>query len=236
MQKLFYSTLSFVFAALLIFILLITSFEAVCYWTPGYYKKEFRKYNVAGAIETWTGDRIPEASLDDVIRQTMSYLRGNRKNLIVETEINGTTAEFYNENEKSHMADVRDLFVFCITLRSLSVLTCLAIAGLLTVLLGARQAVFHLCRGYTRVCALILAVSAAVGLCAVINFDKAFTTFHEIFFSQGNWMFDPRESRMIDMLPEAFFSDTALYVFLLFLAAVLLLLLPAVLRTRCRLP
>ena len=202
--------LGIVFAVLLIFITFVTSFEAVTYWTPNFYRDEFEHYQVLDDMQAWMGDEMTMDDLCDVMHQTMVYLRGDRENLIVETTINGGTTEFYNENEKSHMADVRQLFVICLVVRSLAILSCIAIAGFLIVVAGPRGALGYLSRGFIRACLLILGLVAVIAFLAMIDFTRVFTVFHEIFFSQGNWMFDPRESRMINMLPEGFFSDCAL--------------------------
>ncbi len=216
--------LGMIFSIMLIFITFVTSFEAVCYWTPDFYRNEFIKYDVTGSMEAWMGETM---SLDDmchVMDQTMVYLRGDRENLIIETTINGKPAFFYNENEASHMADVRVLFVKCIFLRAIFILTCIAIAGYLIVILTPRGALYYLSRSFISVCIAILTVVMIIGILAAIDFTKYFTIFHEIFFSQGNWMFDPRESRMINMLPEDFFSDCALKIVMTFIGAVLALL------------
>ena len=175
-------------------------------------------------MQAWMGDEMTMDDLCDVMHQTMVYLRGDRENLIVETTINGGTTEFYNENEKSHMADVRQLFVICLVVRSLAILSCIAIAGFLIVVAGPRGALGYLSRGFIRACLLILGLVAVIAFLAMIDFTRVFTAFHEIFFSQGNWMFDPRESRMINMLPEGFFSDCALRIASTFVGAMLALL------------
>ncbi len=225
MKRCIYAALSAVFAILLLFVIFVTSFEAVCYWMPGLYHHEFEKYQVLETMKTWKGDEMTMEDLDKVMEQTMIYLRGDRENLIVETTINGDPAEFYNANEKSHMADVRVLFVRCLTLRALAILTLLAIAALLIVLAHG-QALRILGRGYLVTCAVILTLVIILGLLAMTDFTKYFTIFHEIFFSQGNWLFDPRESRMIDVMPEGFFYDIAARVFMVFLGAVAALLIP----------
>ncbi len=226
MKSLLYNMLAVVFSLFLIFILLITSFEAVCYWQPGYYRAEFEKYQVLDEMEAWMGDRMTMDELTEVMHQTMIYLRGDRENLIVETEINGQMSEFYNEDEKSHMADVRVLFVHSVTLRALAILACIAIFGLLLILEHGK-ALWYLSGGFLRVCLAILILVGLLGLLAATDFTKYFTIFHEIFFSQGNWEFDPRVSRMINMLPEGFFSDTALRILICFLGSVAALLVPA---------
>lgn len=38
----------------------------------------------------------------------------------------------------------------------------------------------------------------------IVDFNTAFTVFHEIFFTNDLWLFDPAEDYMIRMLPEGF--------------------------------
>ncbi len=227
MKAIHHSFLSIIFSLMFIFILFVTSFEAVCYWTPDFYRKEFIKYDVTGSLNSWMEETMTIDDMCYVIDQTMVYLRGDRENLIIDTNINGKQTQFYNDNEKSHMADVRDLFVKCIFLRSIFILSSLAIAGYLVVITGAKKAVCELAKGYIHVCMLILFAVFLIGILAASDFTKYFTIFHEIFFSQGNWMFDPRESRMINMLPEGFFSDCALNIVMTFIGAVTALLISA---------
>jgi uncharacterized membrane protein len=46
---------------------------------------------------------------------------------------------------------------------------------------------------------------------AVTSFNWFFTTFHEIFFPQGNWQFPPGD-HMITLFPDGFWSDVTLLV------------------------
>jgi len=48
---------------------------------------------------------------------------------------------------------------------------------------------------------------------SIFSFDFLFTTFHVIFFPQGNWMFDP-SSLLITMFPQTFFFDISLRIFI----------------------
>ena len=116
---------------LLLFILLVTSFEAVCYWMPGLYRKEFAKYDVLGNLEAWRGETMDMDGLDTVMEETMAFLRGDREDLIVKVPIDGRVQEFYNEDEISHMTDVRDLFVLFIRLRYLAAALCLLLMFLI---------------------------------------------------------------------------------------------------------
>ena len=75
----------------LMIVFLITAVEAVAYWTPGYYKMEYEKYQVL--------DDLPEMTMDDLLSVTdemMAYLRGNREDLHVFTTMDGEYREFFN--------------------------------------------------------------------------------------------------------------------------------------------
>lgn len=41
---------------------------------------------------------------------------------------------------------------------------------------------------------------------AITNFDSFFVTFHHLFFSNSNWLFDPQTDPIIDVLTEGFFA------------------------------
>ena len=75
-MKLLHYLLGILSAFCLIFILLITSVEAVVYWTPGYFEKEYEKYQVL--------DHLPAMTMEDLLEVTdemMDYLRGDREDL-----------------------------------------------------------------------------------------------------------------------------------------------------------
>ena len=103
--------LGILFALCLIVTLLITSVEAVTYWTPGYYEREYSKYNVTEDVHMEMDD------LFDVTTEMMAYLRGNREDLHVPTIVDGQPREFFNDREIAHMEDVRGLFVGALVLR-----------------------------------------------------------------------------------------------------------------------
>ena len=67
----------------------------------------------------------------------------------------------------------------------------------------------------------IIALIAFVGIAVLIDFDAAFTAFHEIFFPQGNWQFSYR-SYMIQMLPsDQVFESIAIKMISLFFIYIL---------------
>ncbi|MBU3194399.1 TIGR01906 family membrane protein [Clostridium algidicarnis] len=60
----------------------------------------------------------------------------------------------------------------------------------------------------------------------IINFDKSFVTFHEIFFSNDYWLFDPIKDPIINILPqEFFFHESMLILSLLVVCSIILIFL-----------
>ena len=109
----------------LIIAFLITSVEAVAYWTPGYYEKEYTKYQVLNDLPEMTMD-----DLLDVTDQMMAFLRGKREDLHVYTTMGGEYREFFNDREIAHMEDVRGLFIGGLWLRRIGILITLCFAAL----------------------------------------------------------------------------------------------------------
>lgn len=128
LMKLFHNLLGLIFSFALMAVLLITSIEAVTYWTPGYYEKEYTKYQVLEAVDMEMDDLL------EVTDEMMAYLRGDRKDLHVPTIVAGQPREFFNEREIAHMEDVRGLFLAAITIRRICFLVMAACAALLIVL------------------------------------------------------------------------------------------------------
>ena len=92
---------------LLVVALLITSFQLAIYGDPGYgfYEREYEKYHVAESLDMEMGDVM------DVTEKMMDYLIGKRPELSVITDVDGQTQDFFNEQDRLHMADVKNLFL-----------------------------------------------------------------------------------------------------------------------------
>ena len=118
--------LGIICAFALMITLLITSVEAVTYWTPGYYEKEYTKYHVLENVHMEMEDLL------DVTKEMMAYLRGRRQDLHVPTTVNGQPREFFNQREIAHMEDVRGLFLAAIAIRRICLLLILASIVLLS--------------------------------------------------------------------------------------------------------
>ena len=97
---------------------LITSVEAVVYWTPGYFETEYETYQVPETVHMQMDDLLY------VTEEMMAYLRGNRDDLHIDTVVDGQEREFFNEREIAHMEDVRELFIGALYLRAACASSC----------------------------------------------------------------------------------------------------------------
>ena len=184
--------LGILFSFCLIVTLLITSVEAVTYWTPGYYEREYSKYNVTEDVHMEMDDLL------DVTKEMMAYLRGNREDLHVPTIVDGQPREFFNDREIAHMEDVRGLFVGALVLRRICIIMAFVCVALLWLLKAD------------------IALVCVLGLVISTDFTKYFVIFHHIFFNNDLWLLDPATDLLINIVPEPFFVDTASYIALVF--------------------
>ncbi len=200
--KLLQNLTGFIFSVCLIAILLITSIEAVTYWTPGYYETEYTKYQVL--------DDLPEMTMDDLLAVThemMDYLRGNRKDLHVFTNMGGEYREFFNSREIAHMEDVRNLFLGGLFIRRAAVLGMIICLAFL-IFTKAKLSVIlpkAVCLGM----GIVFLFGGVLGGIISTNFNKYFVIFHHIFFDNDLWILDPATDMLINIVPEPFFMDTA---------------------------
>ena len=117
-------------AVALLLALLITSVEAVVYWNPGYFEKEYETYAVCDSVQMEMEDLLV------VTDEMMAYLRGQRDTLQVETVVDGQKRGFFNAREIAHMEDVRGLFLGGLALRRGALLLGVCAVGILALLKG----------------------------------------------------------------------------------------------------
>lgn len=186
---------------LLIGVLLLTSFQVAIYGDSQYrfYEREYKKYQVADSLNM-TMDNIM-----DVTDQMMAYLIGKKAELSVITDVDGETQDFFNEQDRFHMGEVKDLFLGGLKIRNIM----LGAVLLILILLVAQKAelIKLLPRSYFVTLGITGVIMVVLGGLFASDFDKYFCIFHEIFFDNDQWMFDPATDYMIRMLPEGFFYD-----------------------------
>lgn len=198
-----------------IIILLISSFETAMYSDFGVYEREYEKYDVLDDLGMTMEDTM------HVTREMMAYLRGDRDVLSVETMVEGRQQDFFNEQDRFHMAEVRNLFIGGLDLR----LGACAAAVLCIIILIFQRADWRkiVPRSYWIVLAVIGVLLTVFAAAAVIDFNAVFVGFHHIFFDNDLWLFDPAEDYMIRMLPEGLFADMVVRIGVLFAGGMIVL-------------
>lgn len=142
----------------------------------------------------------------------------------------------WSESGKSHFTDVRVLFLLDLKVLAAAVLA-LTIVLIVSRLTGRRPGRL-LGRGPSFWAGTgLAAVFVIVGALAATDFDRAFTIFHTIFFpGKDNWLFDPAEDQIINILPQTFFMNCAILILSILLLGCLVLILWDVLPRRKKAP
>lgn len=205
--------ITFISAAALVVMLLLTCVSQAVFGNMNYFRKEFEKYNVTQNIDMEMDDIMY------VMDELMDYLHGDREDLEeIVTEVNGETRDFFTEREKTHMADCKVLFDGGFAIRKGATVVFAA----LTLLLVFKKK-FSLRRFLKYAALFSVIIAAAAGILAIaasIDFNACFIVFHKLFFNNDLWILDPAEDLIINILVEPFFADMALKI-ALYCAAVL---------------
>jgi integral membrane protein (TIGR01906 family) len=118
----------------------------------------------------------------------------------------------FTEDEYSHMVDVRSVFDGA---------KLLIPAGLFVMAIRLQRArsksaaaMFKLVRDGAIAAVVVVAV---VGVVAVVAFDAAFLLFHQVFFPQGNFLFDPATSNLLRLYPDWYWQGITFRIGLSFI-------------------
>ncbi len=114
-------------------------------------------------------------------------------------------APVFNARERAHMADVHKIVVgFFVLVR----------AAAAVVLLGWRRSrgAPWFWRAVARGAAALAVGGVIVGAAFALAFEQAFTLFHDVFFAAGSWEFDPATDRLVQLFPDAFWTETSVAI------------------------
>ena len=167
----------------------------------------------------WSGETIQEA-----YDQVLDYC--------VLGQPFGTGQLAWSESGYSHFADVRELFLLDFLVLGASAALCVLLLALrlwqkkpFSPLLGRGPGFW----AGVSAGGLVLVVA---GL-AALDFDRAFTVFHALFFpGKDNWIFDPAADQIIQVMPQTFFRNCAILIGGVLLVCCAGLILADLLRTR----
>jgi len=174
-----------------------------------FYAAEFELYGVGQA----TGLDSPQ--LMAVADAFIAYLREPTARLdTVEVTLNGARRPLFNDKELRHMVDVKVIFELVKQARLVAgaILLILPLLGLWV----AGSAILPRIGMLLTVGGILTVVLLGLaGLLSLVDFSSAFVTFHEMAFSNDDWMLDPRTDYLIMLYPEGFWLDATLRIAML---------------------
>lgn len=167
-------------------------------YNKNYYLNSYIKHD----IERVTGRNLNDlnAITDDLI----DYLKAKGGDELLK--------HHFNEREILHMHDVQALFDYARLVKYIFGLISIALLAYL----GNNKEFIILGRTLTFGLFINHIFLLIMGLLVVSNFNKYFTIFHHIFFTNDLWILDPKTDLMIQMLPEEFFYGMAIRIGLSF--------------------
>lgn len=181
----------------------------------GFYKREYQKYEVTKDLDM---------SIDKVMYVTehmMNYLIGKEKKLSVITRIGNEDKDFFNERDRMHMKDVKNLFLGGIRTGVICLILAVLILGWMKKIEPYWRQLFF--RAYTMALGVWTALGMILGIAFYTDFTTCFTIFHQLVFTNNLWMFDPATDYMIRMLPEGFFSDMVVRISVVWVVLLLII-------------
>ena len=138
----------------------------------------------------------------------------------------------FSQSGAAHFADVRKLFLLDIWVL---VISAVALMGLTVFTRKQDLRLAGHTPGFWASAGLGISF-VTVGALAALDFDRAFTVFHKLFFpGKDNWIFYPTEDPVIRILPAEFFRNCAILILLcILISCAALLLWDRYKRTRLR--
>lgn len=210
---------------LIVPLLLVTTNVRLVVDSPYIYSYGFQKY----AIESVTGIEMRQLELAG--KKIRDYFSNDQDFIVINIERHGQQIKnLYNQREILHMKDVKNLIqlTYSIQIWGFLLLSSLIFIGFLSrTPKKLSNAVDMISWGG----GLTLAISAVIGALSLFGFQRLFLFFHLVSFDNDLWILDPRRDYLIMMFPQGFFFDATVIIVVLTLGqALLLLIVPRIIR------
>jgi integral membrane protein (TIGR01906 family) len=166
--------------------------------TPPLYDFALREYDLPAV----TG--VPRLELERAMAEIRDYFTNDQSLLrITVADEEGRTNPLFTPREVIHMRDVKDLVAAIFTAQVLALLY-IGVYVALRLVVERGRAWAGLARLARASVLGSLAVALAFGVTALLGFDRLFTRFHELSFSNDLWQLDPDHHRLVQMFPQDF--------------------------------
>jgi integral membrane protein (TIGR01906 family) len=192
-KKLFVFIVSILMILTIPFIIYGYNFNSVTF-DENFHKKEFSKYKVYANLKNYDVESINSAVLN--------YLKFGKNNNLINND-------FFNEREKTHLLDVKNLIQTIFNIYYFLMILIILLIITLIILLN-----FNLEKIAKKLLIILIIGSSLVLLDAVLffilsnlNFDFVFDLFHNTFFISGTFTFNPESENIVVLYPENLFFD-----------------------------
>lgn len=188
---------SYIASLLLLFALMVSVMELFCcgrFWLESEYTRHPAK---AGSVSS----EFPDSTVDteEAVRiagDMMDYCFGRQASL---------DEDFFNQREKHHLADCRELFTGALRMRNIA----LAAGIVLLAFLLIRKQGALMKRGYMAVTKIVVAAVFLAVIVFAINFDKSYDWIHGILFDNYLWILNPATDNLAWLMPVEMITETA---------------------------
>lgn len=166
---------------ILIPILILLGNFAFLAFNEDYYKAQYEKNNVYA--------KIPKEEVDKATTELLDYLQFGKE----------MESDYFNEKEKLHLKDVRQIIKILLTILYIAV-------ALSTIIIIISYAENKKLLGMSIIGGSLLTIALIILTFIILqNFEYSFIKFHEILFTNDLWLLNPRTDKLIVMFPENFF-------------------------------
>jgi integral membrane protein (TIGR01906 family) len=169
------------------------------------YEYGFDKYEISQE----TG--IDEIQLRAVAQHLIDYFNLRTDTAQITVIKGGEELNLFNEREVIHLEDVRGLIQLDYWVQRGAFL--LIVICALALFFGLRVGWRMLVRGLFWGSFITVDLMVALALWALFGFERLFTLFHLVSFTNEYWVLDPARDYLIRLFPGGFFYDAALFVF-----------------------
>ncbi|MGL4606511.1 MAG: TIGR01906 family membrane protein [Eubacteriaceae bacterium] len=176
-------------------IILVTAIE-VASFDKVFFMKQIESNHVV------ENTKINEEDIETVIDEIYAFLRGNKEDFDIQARLLNSSerVSIFNEQEIVHMEDVRNLLDIALLFRNIAGLISL---GIFIYLFKKERMI--LLRSFFWGSLIFLGILGIIGGYFLLDFNGAFTLFHQIAFSNNLWIMNPDTDLLIWIVPEPFF-------------------------------
>jgi len=177
----------------------------------------FSSFKIISLDKTYYHDKFSELNVYSNQKLNDSNLVNETKNLLkyLEQGDGEIQTNFFNTKEKKHLIDVRDLFKLLFSLRRFLFFFSIILTLFLIKLDPNKERFLKSISHYLIIGSLATIFLIGMISMSLVTFESSFTKFHEVFFEEDTWLFDPATDNIINMFPQQFFYDITKDMFIL---------------------